>query len=265
LKAQLKLHKHGISIRLVINNRSAPSYKVAKKLNDILKQHLLLDNQYTTDNSISLAHNLTKLTINKNHRLVTLDIKDPYVNIPIREMIDITRAQLLKHDRQTTSQICALLETILEQNYFTFQEQIYKPDKGVAMGSPISGIIAEMFLQQLENSHIKFLLDSKHITFYSRYVDDIFIIYGTTYTNPDTILQYANSIHNSLQLTPTLEANNQISYLDLLIIRKDSQIEIDLYRKPTMTNTTINYLSRESTNPPAKLATCCMWVKLAAA
>jgi hypothetical protein len=108
------------------------------------------------------------------------------------------------------------------------------------MVSLISGIITEIFLQQLENSHIKFLLDSKHITFYSRYVDDIFIIYDSTCTNPDTILQYANSIHNSLQLTPTLEANNQISCLDPLIIRKASQIEIDIYRKPTMTNTTIN-------------------------
>ena len=60
-------------------------------------------------------------------------------------------------------------------------------------------------------------------------------------------MQYTNSIHNSLQLTPTLEANNQISYLDLLIIRKASQIEIDTYHKPTMTNTTIIYLSNHPT------------------
>jgi hypothetical protein len=118
----MKLHKHGVPIRPVVNNRSAPSYKAAKKLNDILKQHLLLDNQYTTDNSISLAHNPTKLTINKNHRLSTLDIKDLYVNIPIRETIDITRAQLLKHyNRKTTSQICALLETTLNKTTLHFK------------------------------------------------------------------------------------------------------------------------------------------------
>ena len=43
-----------------------------------------------------------------------------------------------------------LLETVLGQNYFTFHNQIYQPYKGVAMGSPISGTVAEIFLQRLE-------------------------------------------------------------------------------------------------------------------
>jgi len=47
LKAQLKLHKPNIPIRPVVNNRTAPSYKIAKKPNNILKQHLNLDNSYT--------------------------------------------------------------------------------------------------------------------------------------------------------------------------------------------------------------------------
>jgi hypothetical protein len=33
LKAQLKIHKPGIPIRPVVNNRTAPTYKAAKKLN----------------------------------------------------------------------------------------------------------------------------------------------------------------------------------------------------------------------------------------
>ena len=36
LKAQLKLHKIGIPIRPVINNRTAPAYKLAKHLTRIL-------------------------------------------------------------------------------------------------------------------------------------------------------------------------------------------------------------------------------------
>jgi hypothetical protein len=50
------------------------------------------------------------------------------------------------------------------QNYFVFEEQIYQPDKGVAMGSPISGTMAEIFIQHLEDSLIKHLLDSKTIS-----------------------------------------------------------------------------------------------------
>ena len=68
------------------------------------------------------------------------------------------------------NQIVQLLETILAQNYFTFQNQIYQPDKGIAMGSPISETVAEIFLQHLEKTHIKHLIDSKHLIFYARYV-----------------------------------------------------------------------------------------------
>jgi len=50
------------------------------------------------------------------------------------------------------------------------------------MGSPISGTTAEVFLQHLEEGHIKHLLNTNSITFYNRYVDDILIIYDSTHT-----------------------------------------------------------------------------------
>jgi len=102
--------------------------------------------------------------------------------------------------------------------------------------------MAEIFLQDLENAHIKHLLDSKNLVFYPRYVDDISIIYDSTRTNPDAILKYLNLIHSNLQLSPTHEIMQQVSLLDLNIIRKPSKLEIDIFRKPT-TDTTINYFS----------------------
>ena len=69
------------------------------------------------------------------------------------------------------------------------------------MGSPISGTMAEIFLQQLENSIIKHLTDTRILSFYTRYVDDILLIYDSTRTNPDNILQYINTIHNNITLS----------------------------------------------------------------
>ena len=88
-------------------------------------------------------------------------------------------------------------------NYFITQEQIYQPDKGIAMGSPISGTIAEIFLQDLERTHIKPLIESKQILYYTRYIDDILIIYDTDNTNPDKLTQHANAMHENLQFNPT--------------------------------------------------------------
>jgi hypothetical protein len=66
----------GIPIRPVVNNRTAPTYKAAKKLNHILNQHLHLENLYTVENSTKLANDLIKITLKDNYGLITLDIKD---------------------------------------------------------------------------------------------------------------------------------------------------------------------------------------------
>jgi hypothetical protein len=83
LKAQLKLHKTDIPIRPIINNRTAPAYKLAKYLNKILSQHITLHNQYVATNSTGLANDLTRLEMHGIHCLMTFDIKDLYVNIPV--------------------------------------------------------------------------------------------------------------------------------------------------------------------------------------
>jgi len=72
------------------------------------------------------------------------------------------------------------------------------------MGSPLSGTVVEIILQRLENSHIKHLLDSKCIAFYSRNVNDILVIYDATRTNPETIVHHANSMYSNIHISLTL-------------------------------------------------------------
>ena len=110
------------------------------------------------------------------------------------------------------------------------------------MGSPISSLTAEIFLQNYEDKYIKQFLEAKSIIFYARYVDGILIIFDKTKTIPQNINTYINKIHNNLKLTPTHEEHNSINYLDLTI-RQHNKFNIDIYRKPTATDTTINFLS----------------------
>ena len=111
------------------------------------------------------------------------------------------------------------------------------------MGSPISGTMVKIFIQHLGDSFVKHLLNSKSITFYSRYVDDILKIYDSSYTNPNAKKQYANTIHNNLQINPSPENAGQISFLDPTFTSKTTSLEIDIFLKPTTNNTTISYLS----------------------
>lgn len=51
------------------------------------------------------------------------------------------------------------LHTILHQNYFRFNDKCYKPAKGIAICSLISGLITGIFLQYFENLSIKHIIE----------------------------------------------------------------------------------------------------------
>ena len=136
-----------------------------------------------------------------------------------------------------------MLTTIINQNYFEHENDWFQPEKGIAMGSPISSIIAEIYLQHIEQTYIKHWIESKEIIYYKRYVDDILIIYDINHTNEQKISQYINKIDENLQFKPTIEERNKISYLDLTIHRNNNSLDLSIYRKPTSTDICIHYLS----------------------
>ena len=120
------------------------------------------------------------------------------------------------------------MRLVLLQKYFTFQNKIYKPEKDVSMGSLISSTIAEIFLHHFEDICIKQLLDTKNIIFYTRYIDDVLIVYDTTRKTTDFINTHVNQMNRDIKLNTTYENNRCISFLDLLIILKTSNLEIDI-------------------------------------
>jgi len=146
------------------------------------------------------------------------------------------------NNEEMNGQIILLLNTVVEQNYFQYNDQFFKLAKGTAMGSPISGTIAEIYLQHTENEYIKQWLDSKEICYYKCYVDDI-ILYNQNKTQAEQILHNINRIDENLQYKITTKEHRSINFLDLTIHRKENNIDISIYSKATNTDTTIHYLS----------------------
>jgi hypothetical protein len=71
---------------------------------------------------------------------------------------------------------------------------------------------------------MKQLIETKHIVYYTRYVDDILLIYNTQHISPERIYDFINQIHPNLHFNPTHEQNNNISFLDLLITRHPTKL-----------------------------------------
>jgi len=65
------------------------------------------------------------------------------------------------------------VEFVLSSTFFTFNNICYKQIFGTPMGSPLSPVIADLVLQDLEMSAIKML--PFRLPLYYRYVDDIIL------------------------------------------------------------------------------------------
>jgi hypothetical protein len=179
-------------------------------------------------------------------RIITLDIKDMYVNLPVEEIKKTIQFWLNKNNsnnKDKNEELMQLLNIIMNQNYFQYEEKIFQPQKGIAMGSPISGSMAEAYLQYTETMHVKHWLENGEILVYKRYVDDILIIYNKDKTDEQTLLAHVNKVDKNLQFKITKEENNTIQYLDISIYRNEKSIRISIYRKPTETGTVIHVSS----------------------
>ena len=67
LNAYIKTHKSNEPIRPVIDNTLAPAYKLAKYLNNKIKDYIDLPNTYVINNSKELAGELKQLHIGDHH------------------------------------------------------------------------------------------------------------------------------------------------------------------------------------------------------
>jgi hypothetical protein len=101
INAYIKTHKENKPIRPVIDNTQAPSYKIAKFLNNRMKHYVNLPNTYTTKYPYEIAQELHNICIAENHKIITLDIKDLYV--PKKGIIQITKFWLDKNNINKTA------------------------------------------------------------------------------------------------------------------------------------------------------------------
>jgi len=250
-KPLIKTHKTDKPVRPVINSINAPSYNLSKFLCNLIKSRIDLESKHTCKNSRDFIDSIKGIKIDTNNTLITVDIDNMYSNIPRDEALTALKEKLEQSDMFSEEEIVDILkmvEEIMKQNYFVWEGKIYYDPKGLPMGGPLSALLAEIYLQKFEKENI---LCSKNehshkIMFYKRYVDDIFIITKTNKRQSKLMIKHFNQMHKSIKFKMEEEINNNISFLDVKVIRNEQTIEFGIHRKSTQTDSVI---PRESNHP----------------
>ena len=107
------------------------------------------------------------------------------------------------------------------------------------MGSPLSPIMADITLQDLEIEALKSLPFES--PFYYRYVDDI--VLAAPILMFDRLLEIFNSFHPRLQFTLEEGVDDKLNFLDVTIIIENNFIKFDWYHKHTFSGRFLNFES----------------------
>ena len=78
MKGLIKIHKIDESIRPLINFIGALTYKISKIITKFLNENYKFETKYNIKNSKELINKLETLTINKNDKLISLDITNTF-------------------------------------------------------------------------------------------------------------------------------------------------------------------------------------------
>jgi hypothetical protein len=167
--------------------------------------------------------------------------------VPTKKAVQLAEDILLQKRVPTpiVQDLCAALQTFVSQNYFKFRENIFEQPEGLAMGSPLSPLLADIYMDNLEKelfSSVNSLL--KNVGGWYRYVDDILCVWTGSERQLDTFLHLLNSLDSSIKFTMERESNGSLNFLDLTISKECDKFNFSIFRKETYTDQIIHASSR---------------------
>ena len=128
--------------------------------------------------------------------------------------------------------------------HFTNGRKIYIQIDGIAMGSPLGPVLANIFMISLEEAILPSI--KKHVAHWKRYVDDTHAYINLS--KIEFVLEKLNNRHPNIQFTREIEENQKITFFDVLVTRtRGNKLETTVFRKETNTDLYINWNSHAPT------------------
>ena len=150
-----KIHKLGTPLRPIVSSIGTVTYQTSKEVARILKP-LVGRSPHHVKNTKDFIDQIKGIHLGKDQCMMSYDVKALFTSVPTTKAITIIK-QLLEQDQklqQRTSlsieNILSVLEFCINSTYFSFQGKFYEQMEGTAMGSPLSPIVANLYMESFE-------------------------------------------------------------------------------------------------------------------
>ena len=242
-----KLHKPGIPMRPITNGTGSAPHDLASKLAKFLTETLGSISGCHLKNSTDLINRLKNRKL-RNKKLLGLDVVSLFTKVPIEEALAAARRALTMNPNLVLpvplDTFMSLVEACVRFGAFEFDGEEYEQIEGLPMGSPLSGVLANLFMETLEADHYLGIVGPHAL--WVRYVDDITLVIAVRVVTEDLVARL-NAIHPCIQFTYDEEQDGKLPVLDVMIKRNENhEPRFAVYRKPTHKDDYIHYLSAHS-------------------
>lgn len=173
--------------------------------------------------SYSFVNELKGIKCDPEDIFDSFDVVSIYTCIPIKEAIEVI-------NHLTDPDTAHLVEICLTSSSFCFEGEFYEQTCGVAMGSPLSLVVANIFMEDFESK----ALASAHLLskLWKRFVDDTNVIWPHGHEDLDLFFQHLNNQSSSLKFAMEQEVDGCPPFLHVLISKKeDDSFSHKVFRK----------------------------------
>ena len=233
-----KIHKEGAPLRPILSMVNAPQHEMARWLTEVLQPVLMKFSSRTIRDTFHFCDNLDRYlkdNVASDTVMCSFDVVSLFTNIPLAETINICLDTLYRDSEVLKPTIPEdflrkLLMKATCEVEFSFDEVMYRQVDGVAMGSPLGPVLANIFVGFCEST----IDERQWPRFYNRFVDDTFTIFDGQRESQE-FFETLNNLHPSLRFTVERESDGCLPFMDARVQRVGELFVRSVYRKPTFT------------------------------
>ena len=156
----------------IVSSKGNFNYNLARFLCDLLSP--LVPNDYSCKYTFSFVSQSKNANLSRKF-LVSYNVTSLFTNIPLQETVDIAINLIFNHNPNliiTKKELKKLFLFATWQTHFIFNSKFYNQIDGVAMGSPLTPVLGNIFMGFSESKWLNEYNLNKP-KFYLKYVDDI--------------------------------------------------------------------------------------------